>query len=289
MLTDTKEGIISHFDGEVTLLFHPETLRLLGYGAFWTMVMLAVIVTRTFVEADFTNSSLVKTFGYNNICINWDYSPSREITAMFYPLVEFPLVGYVLLTFLQARQDFWANKIPKSFYTFCCVALPFQLVLLVWFRMIFVVDGLVEPIGHTVGFLGLQIVLVLVSIQNGVYNYIRGQVFPCLRKYPVEKSKRWTAALTLMYVSVMIVVTLAKLIIALTLFAGSPLIDTKSPAGAKVAYGFDVLWMLVAAVMPIPFAIMERMSEPAIKVTLWPSQRSAHQFLLAKVDTEEER
>ncbi|KAL7505147.1 hypothetical protein ACHAXN_003274 [Cyclotella atomus] len=35
-----------------------------------------------------TQSHLIRAFGFNNICVNWDYSPSREITAMIYPVFD---------------------------------------------------------------------------------------------------------------------------------------------------------------------------------------------------------
>ena len=272
-------GFVKHKDGKLDVWFHPESFRLFAYFAFWFMVMLAIVITKLFVDVDMSTTPLVEKFGYNNICINWDYSPAREVTAMFYPLVEIPLLGYIILTFFQARQDTFKQGSPvgPKFYYFCLFALPFEIILLVWFRMIFVIDAFSNVVGHTAGFQGLQVVLVIVSVQNGLYNYIRGQIFPFLKeegyfKLSKKKGKMYTAILTLTYVAVVAVVTVSKLTIVITLFAGSPLIDGKTPEGARAAYAFDLVWMIVSAVMPIPFAIMERMTEPAIKMTIWPAQ-----------------
>jgi hypothetical protein len=80
----------------VRLQVHPEALRLVAYGAFWAMVLFAIAMHSLFVRGvDMDDTPLVRLFGYNNICIYWDYTPSRELTALFYPLVEFPLLAFV--------------------------------------------------------------------------------------------------------------------------------------------------------------------------------------------------
>lgn len=85
----------------VSLQVHPEALRIISHVAFWAMVLFAICMHKLFVRGvDMDDTPLVRLFGYNNICIYWDYSPSRELTALFYPLVEFPLLAYVMLYWL---------------------------------------------------------------------------------------------------------------------------------------------------------------------------------------------
>ena len=83
------------------LTIHPETLRCIGYLNFWIMVLISMIVTRVAVDVDMENTPLIEVFGYNNICIYWDYSPAREVAAMIYPTVEFSLLGYLLASHLH--------------------------------------------------------------------------------------------------------------------------------------------------------------------------------------------
>ena len=50
------------------------------------------------------------------------------------------------------------------------VLVIFEIVIMSWFRMCFVVIASVEGMpGHTMGFLGLQVVLCIVAIKNLVY------------------------------------------------------------------------------------------------------------------------
>ena len=102
----------------VTFTVATETLRLVTYAMFWLMVGCAILFHNTLVlpkgaeaceagdasclfPVDMANTPLVRMLGYNNVCINWDYTPSRELTAMIYPFVEYPLIAYAVLDYIQ--------------------------------------------------------------------------------------------------------------------------------------------------------------------------------------------
>ena len=99
-----------------------------------------------------------------------DYSPATEVTAMFYPLVEIPLVLYIVLNFLRVRECFRAGQMSVLRYAVIACFLPVEVVLILWFRMIFVVHAFDDVQGHTLGFHGLMIALCLVSVQNYLYH-----------------------------------------------------------------------------------------------------------------------
>ena len=233
---------------------HPETLRLFGIAAFWAMSIFAVTMTKLFVSADIANSPLVGMFGYNNICVYWDYSPSRELTAMFYPLVEVPLIAYIVLQCLQVVRDHRRDIVPTWFLRFVYVITPIQLLLMLWFRMIFVVDAFVDVKGHTAGFLGLQVAMCLIALQNLLYQKLHGYALP----FP---SWVWDA-----YMGLLVVVTATKMTHTLLLFfaEGGSFIDVTTAGGAKLAKMIDVAWMLLAAVVPIGLAELQRRSEPGL-------------------------
>lgn len=73
-------------------------------------------------------------FGFKNICANWDYSPSRELTAMVYPLFEYSLLIYLIL-------DFWTTQLANNrgelnawFWKFSQIAFCINIVLCAQFR-----------------------------------------------------------------------------------------------------------------------------------------------------------
>ena len=248
------------------LTIHPETMRVAAYLGFWSMVLLAIIVTSVAVDVDMNTTPLIETFGYNNICIYWDYSPAREIAAMFYPIVEYPLVAYVVLTFLQYKASVEKGLVPTWFYRLSMVIMSVQLVLFAWFRMIFVIEAFGDVVGHTMGFLGLQLGLVLNSLHNAIYNHILGTSLDSMAGLQWTRiGTRGTRILFWCYVVLLTVVTTIKLAHTMTLFAGSPFVDTTTPSGARFAQSMDLLWMLLAAVLPLSLAVAQRISEPGLQ------------------------
>ncbi len=135
ILTSTSinggEGRGNQQQSTIKLAIAAESWRFIACITFWIMVILAVIGTRVIViqrlaagpdnkEGDSTcgpynqevlpgpglgfdfetQNLLIQKFGYSNICSYWDYSPAREIVAMFYPLFEHSLLIYLVLEFL---------------------------------------------------------------------------------------------------------------------------------------------------------------------------------------------
>lgn len=256
--------------GAVQFELHPEAMRQVAYVAFWAMVVLAVCLTklgvrdRDGVAVDLANSHLVKVFGYNNICVNWDYTPARQLVALFYPFFEFSFVAYHVLSFLQAKVNYNRGHIPYWLYALCRVILPIKVTLTAWFRMIFVVSVEDSPAFHTIGFFGLQIGLILVALENILYDSIVGGGLA----YPII-GRRGTKILAWLYFSVMVPVTLFKIAFPTAIFLGRPFLDLTNPSHVAITKASDRIWMLLVAVLPIFFAQIQKNSEPNLKFKIF--------------------
>jgi len=250
-----------------TFTVHPELFRILAYAGFWSMSALATAITNALIKdirVDWDNTDLIKTFGFNNICSNWDYPPAREITAMYYPLVEYPLQFYLLLTFLQVRQSATQRLIPPWLYYLIVVMMAVQFVLVSWFRMIFVVYAPTDIKGHTLGFFGLQFAFALNCLHNVAYNqYIGSNWFPCT-SLSASRVFMWT------YCGLVCFVTAFKLThtIMLLYAPGGSFIDVQTPSGAAIAQAADTAWMALVAVMPIGIAWLQWRAEPALQFVM---------------------
>jgi hypothetical protein len=55
-------------------------------------------------------------FGYPNICTRWDYSPSREATAVIYPILEYSLMIYIFLDYVTIYLAYLRGSIAPWFY-----------------------------------------------------------------------------------------------------------------------------------------------------------------------------
>lgn len=239
-------------DGEgITLIIHPETIRIIAYVNFWIMVLLAIIITSATVpQESIVNSPLVQFFGFNNICINWDYEPALTIIAMFYVTVEVPLILYIALSSLRWVNTHHEGKISKAALIFVVMWSVVELFLGLWFRMVFVNKPFDDVANHTLPFLGLQIMLCMVALENAFYLRLYKQIH-------LFKNETVGAVVYVIYLFLLITVTMIKLTAATSQFWGTPWL----PGGVwKV---FDFLWMALAAVLPVGLALHTKLhTEP---------------------------
>jgi hypothetical protein len=155
----------------VKIFMVPEFIRFTSFCFFWSMAIFAIAITRLVVvdklaagpevEGDscgpfnqknpglgqgfdfFSQNHLLQKFGFANICANWDYSPSRELTAMYYPLFEYSLILYLVMNFYTIRLSYMRGESSKWFWTLTKIFFPFEIILTVWFRKFF--DYIPEP------------------------------------------------------------------------------------------------------------------------------------------------
>lgn len=63
-----------------------------------------------------TENHLTEAFGFPNICTNWDYSPARELTSLYFPLFEYSICIYLVLDFVNTKLAHMRKEIPDWFF-----------------------------------------------------------------------------------------------------------------------------------------------------------------------------
>lgn len=66
----------------------------------------------------------------------------------------------------------------------------------------------------------------------------------------------------------MLMATAFKMTLTLTAFAGSPLVDITVPTEVLFSRIMDVVWMLLAAVVPLFVALVQRHHSPPCRITI---------------------
>lgn len=259
-----------------------ESLRFTAYCFFWFMCAFAAVVS-TFTVAPTLGpcpltegaeptygmhcSVLMATFGFNNICVYWDYAPSREATALVYPLFEYSILAYVILDFLQMKNDHDNGLLKDGMYKTSKVLLWVKIVLIAWFRMIFVCSVFNDPIpffgtempavvAHTLGFFGMQFALILIAFENVAYAYYTD-------KEIFGMSASLSKILAAVYLVILALVTVLKISWASSIFIyGTPWIDAPWP------HIFDRTWMLLVAFLPLPLSWHYSKTERPMVITV---------------------
>lgn len=220
----------------------------------------------------YTETHLQDFFGFSNICTNWDYTPARELTAMIYPIFEYSLMIYLGLDFLATKLSYQRGELNEWFWTFSKIIFPLNVFLGTQFRMIFVCIAYEQVQQHTAGFLGFQVVLVLVAIQNTLFIIDSNIVYPSLGG--IKKTRM--AAIT--YLCCVLFIGFFK--IRATIYvvqnakgADWTLKDSPIP-NWKVGQLVDRIWMIINAIMPLGISYYRSKNEAAIKFTITSEEPS---------------
>ena len=130
--------------------------------------------------------------------------------------------------------------------------------------MIFVVLAYENVAGHTAGFLGLQIALIMVAIQNSFY-VLDSQV-----AYQFIGGLKNTRIVTIIYLICTLTISAVKVsatIYVVMYSAGAGW--TKRPVGSLVAGQLvDYIWMFFNALIPLVLSFIRARSEYALDITI---------------------
>lgn len=211
-----------------------------------------------------TQSHLVRAFGYNNICANWDYSPAREITAMIYPLFEYSLLLYLFFDYVQTLIYYKKGWVSRTYYkVFMFMFIPI-IIGCSWFRMIFVVIAYMDLSGHTAGFFCLQITLILVAMMNTYF------ILDSKAAYSWIGGRKGTMACASIYIFCNLIVSPIKLYLtAEIVFKGEPAAWSLNPiAGTFAGDAVDKVWMIFNAILPLVVSSVRCFSEPCLEIVV---------------------
>lgn len=269
---------------------NPESCRFIAYVCFWFMCFFAIAVT-TFVTGPLllegpadptntcppfedgkgfdikTNSHLIRAFGFNNICANWDYTPSRELTAMVYPAFEYSLVIYIVLDFINSAINYQKGYVSYRYWIVAQIVFPIMVILCAWFRMIFVVVAYVNVQGHTAGFLGLQVTLVLIAVTNVWY------VMETRVSYNFLGGLQGTRYFSMAYLIGDLLICGIKVYLTSSVVFGSSGYPTwalqhTAIAGKTVGQLVDLVWMIFNALLPLVISYIRAKSERPLEFTI---------------------
>lgn len=272
-----------------------ETWRFIAYIFFWGMCGFAILISKTVVAPKLlegptaygmeegntcgpfnrewpegnvklgegfdinTQTHLQMLFGFANICTNWDYTPARELTAMVYPLFEYSLIVYLVLDFVTTLLANRRGELNAWFWQFSKIAFVINLVLCAQFRMIFVCIAYEKVQQHTAGFLGLQVALILVAVQNSLflvdtdvsYEFFGG----------IHKTRKVIKAYIIGLLAISSVKVTATIYVVGNGFGAPWTMQDSGIGDMKVGQLVDKIWMLFNAVAPLIISFFRSKNE----------------------------
>uniref|UniRef100_A0A7S2YEE7 Uncharacterized protein n=1 Tax=Entomoneis paludosa TaxID=265537 RepID=A0A7S2YEE7_9STRA len=293
-----------NMDSTLNWPVQPETLRFYAYVFFWIMGFLAMALTELVVKDRLaagpppgdpscppfemgqggfdlhTHSHLIRVYGFNNICSNWDYSPAREIVAMVYPLFEYTLILYLVADFINVAISYQKGWVSPRYYRVARTLFPIMLILCSWFRMIFVILVYEDARGHTAGFLGLQLTLMMVACLNVWY------ISETKLEYDILGGRRGTQIASLIYLVCDLAVSATKFWLDVHVVLGYdyPSWGMKPVGSLVVGECVDHVWMLFNAILPLIISYVRSQKEQPLEITI---DLQAPKYILQRIREQE--
>jgi len=196
-----------------------ESLRLYGYAAIWTTMVTGVILTRTWAEIDQNDTLLVSVYGYNNVCVNFDYPPSNYVLPVLWAVSLCIFLCYFKAQTVVFNTHEHEGRISPLVNTILHRMKAFEAVTFVGFSTIFAVS----PEGpdhtmwiHTIPWLLMQIGLASCAASNTLHGYKSGMWLN------LDHGTGWLSRLAVVYIGLLVTSTIILLVLTLNALIGMP-------------------------------------------------------------------
>mmetsp|Transcript_46668 Transcript_46668/g.56083 ORF Transcript_46668/g.56083 Transcript_46668/m.56083 type:complete len:322 (+) Transcript_46668:56-1021(+) len=204
-------------------------------------------------------SHLEEAFGYPNTCTAWDYSPAREIIAMYFPALEYSMVIYLVFNFITDMLSHQRGSLPDWYWNASKVLFPIAIFLAIQFRMIFVLIAYENIKTHTAAFLGFQFTIVIIAIMNTFYVILTGQSYP-----EMKMNAKVVGLVAKVYLVLNMLISAVK--ISATAYAVATgtvpdLLKTDVFPGTKWVKLIDTFYMFFNVVLPLCISYVRMKSE----------------------------
>jgi cytochrome P450 len=91
-------------------------------------IVTGLILTKSYTEVDYDHTILIDWYGYNNVCIYFDFFPARYVVCIYVWFIGYFGVNYCLedikrlktLDYLSPRMKMIATNIDRLFMIVCC-------------------------------------------------------------------------------------------------------------------------------------------------------------------------
>ena len=223
-----------------------EKLRLMGYAGFWVVVLVGMVLTKAFANIDLNETLLVEVFGYNNICVYFDFPPATYVLPFLWAVTLVLLLLYVAAHWLQMSAQVQQGTLSRKLYGLLSCLKLFEAFTLVSFSTIFAVN----PMGwdhtlfiHTAPFLLLQVGLVSLAMSNTLHGINSGY-------WHWLGLSAWFDRAAIVHCILLGIVVCFKIPAAIHAMAGSPW-WIQTDTFESVARFFDLMFLFLAAIVPM--------------------------------------
>ena len=235
---------------------NPETLRVVVYLFFISIVLVGLLVTRTFSEHAIHDNTLKDLWGYNNICVFFDHAPATYILPTLYSINMLFISVYFVSSWLRCRSECEANVISRRGFIGYTVITIYEFLSFCFFATVFAVSPDENLIMHSVPFINLIVALSTLAAKNYWYHQNTMNLSP--RQRVLGKA----------YVSIHIVLSLIYVVALVNGFFGDLFYCTLCYESIHLA--INRAWLVTGLILPIGISIYLRDKEKNVVLSVLP-------------------
>ena len=251
---------ISEDDIAFTITLNNVQMR--AYFSFWLTVVVGMVITTFFADIDFGDTLLTEVFGYNNICVYFDFPPATYVLPSLWAFTLIQFVAWVGSWWVKIQEEHQVyarertgEELPTSWmergrlsdfsYRLLTACLYFSALMFIFFSTIFAVSP--EEHNHTLyihtaPFFGLQLGVVVLAYAD----YYHGTVSGYWKRLELPE---WFAWVKMTWVFLLTVTVLFKIPAAINAMAFE-MWWKQTPSFVLVAKIFDFSFFINGALVP---------------------------------------
>ncbi|GAB5358670.1 hypothetical protein AAMO2058_000478200 [Amorphochlora amoebiformis] len=217
------------------------------------MVIVCVVLTLIFGTKDLDNSVVKFVFGYNNICVYWDYPPSAYIAPIFYSFIMSIFLSWHIAFWLRLRSQASNGGISLWLFRLLTGMKVFEVIVLLCFSLTLAVDPEDEEghdnkvdekvYIHVFPFIGLQLGLVSMAISSTIHGVQTGY-------WENMGFGKWTVRGVIVYCVIFALIVGYKIPTSINYMLEGRWFERTEALG-RLSHGVDVLFLLFAGVAPM--------------------------------------
>lgn len=203
-----------------------EYLRFLSYIGFTMVIVVGIVLTRAFGNVDMEATLLKRMYGYNNVCVYFDFPPATFVLPLLWAAELLLFVAFLKASELRYRADEAAGRITSRLRRSLSRMKGFEIVCTVFFSLIFAVKyethsareerGLM--ILHTIPFFFLQMALCSLAVSATVHGRASGYWTLCGMPALVQR-------LTTVYCAALVAICAYKISYCMYCWTQFPVLD----------------------------------------------------------------
>ena len=238
---------------ELAIHLSPERWGIFTYIFYICSVAVGAVLTFIFVPHRIRDNLIYKWFGYNNVCVFFDYPPANQVLPFLWSLTTILFFVYLFSFWARYAIGYQNKKFSKRDFSLATIGFFSLIVISSFFTLSYAVGPEESKLFHNFPFTVMIFGLIILAAITLYYYTIYAK--------PTLVEKR----LIVIYFIIHTILSLSKMFMQINVLSGD--VFFSSMENAKFFQWIDRAWLLFAMFIPIFISYYFRNRVPILKLS----------------------